>query len=1177
MRKRIYRISEDKFDDVKPNIEFSTTSIVDTCFIGEPYEGSFIVKSTNNINARGMVYCDCPYVSVKTPLFDSQISTISFSIPDLHMLADEKIAGKFTVILYGLEQEIPFEITYSKRPLLSSTGEIATLQDFADFAQSRFSEAVAIFYSKQFEDFMSTQDKDTRLLYRGFKGTSIMASNVDEFLVACGYKASMTFDVKERHDEYYAVTENIRSEIEIIRSSWGYIDIEVKSDNDFVSVEKEHITSDYFLGSVFNMNYYVHKEKMHAGKNYAKITLDFRGIHKEITIMATATPEGVVVEKPIHEQNTYKLKLFRLYEDYRLKRITSAVWSKETLEVLEKISFDYFEENQILLYKALVLITNQQRQEALWIIQDLKRTIENKRSTEWAFLLYLCTLIEREESYVDRITEDIEGIFKENNDDVQIFWFLLFLRKEYIKNPTLKLRDIAEWICSGHEVSALYIEAYYVFLQDPYLIASFDDFTLKVLLWAKRHNAITRDVAIQMIHVLETQKEFSEKALGILETSYEVYPDLHLLLSIVTFVLKAPEQKESYFKWYRLAVEANLHIPGLFEAYMQAVPIQSVERLPQLVTMFFRYNNDLPYERKALLYANIILHKQEDKTTYDQYERTIESFAIEQLKQGHLDDNLAICYQQLLEMGLLDNDLAKLLTSFIFRKKIAVIYPNIRRVILYQEEFKAPTIALVNDHQAYMLYMGSEGKIFLEDFDGHLISDENGYLVEDIMNPLGFMENLRKMAPSSFPFILHDLAFKTKTTDFVAEDISSIEQFLHTPQIANEYRAKMYPKFIEFLRFSNREDVLEKHFMHETKLYELPNEIITQVLDILLVRCKYDEAYNLLKETNCLYANIDTLTKLCRYMINKLDNQSDDFLILLAAKLITEGQVHKDILYYLSLYYVGPTSVMISIFKGAADYNLDVVEFSERILTQVMYRDMLCDEILEIFDAYMSRKTNRMIVEAFLTYEAHEYLSKNVQIPEEIFAYIFNRIKKAMDVNESMRIALLKYLCLQEELDEDDLDMLDMLMADAVFRNQYFGFYSKCNRKIQIKYHLYDKYFVEYQAGKHSLVTIDFSINGNEVCHEEMIEMYDGLFVKEFVLFFGDELKYSIYKDRDETAVLSDKHVVSDTSSDVIEGRYSIMNNISRLKIYQDKNELIAQMKKYQGLDEVTKDLFTTI
>ena len=85
---------------------------------------------------------------------------------------------------------------------------------------------------------MSTQAKDTRLLYRGFKGTSIMASNVDEFLVACGYKASMTFDVKERHDEYYAVTENIRSEIEIIRSSWGYIDIEVKSDNDFEYVSE---------------------------------------------------------------------------------------------------------------------------------------------------------------------------------------------------------------------------------------------------------------------------------------------------------------------------------------------------------------------------------------------------------------------------------------------------------------------------------------------------------------------------------------------------------------------------------------------------------------------------------------------------------------------------------------------------------------------------------------------------------------------------------------------------------------------------------------------------------------------------------------------------------------------------------------------------------------------------
>ena len=41
-----------------------------------------------------------------------------------------------------------------------------------------------------------------------------------------------------------------------------------------------------------------------------------------------------------------------------------------------------------------------------------------------------------------------------------------------------------------------------------------------------------------------------------------------------------------------------------------------------------------------------------------------------------------------------------------------------------------------------------------------------------------------------------------------------------------------------------------------------------------------------------------------------------------------------------------------------------------------------------------------MIVEAFLTYEAHDYLANQTKIPENIFAYIYNRFKKGQNVNE---------------------------------------------------------------------------------------------------------------------------------------------------------------------------------
>ena len=46
---------------------------------------------------------------------------------------------------------------------------------------------------------------------------------------------------------------------------------------------------------------------------------------------------------------------------------------------------------------------------------------------------------------------------------------------------------------------------------------------------------------------------------------------------------------------------------------------------------------------------------------------------------------------------------------------------------------------------------------------------------------------------------------------------------------------------------------------------------------------------------------------------------------------------------------------------------------------------------------------------------------------------------------------------------------------------------------------------------------------------------------------------------------------------DVKNGRFAIMNNISRHNMYGETAELATALKQYQGLDSVTKDLFTII
>ncbi|SDZ78899.1 hypothetical protein SAMN02910384_00103 [Pseudobutyrivibrio sp. ACV-2] len=1177
MRKRIYRISEDKFDDLKPNIEFEAEQIEETCFINNTFSGSIFFKSTNGVKIRGVVYCDNPYVKIADPLFDSINVRIDYFVDDYNFKPSESLKGHFIIVAVGIEKYIPFSITYQKPPLTCSAGEIHSLQEYADFAQSRFSEAVSLFYTDRFADFISEQDRRTRLLYRGFKAAPIAAVNVDEFLVACGLKTKMTFDLHEREDRYFEVAENVRGEIEICRSTWGFIDISVSCDADFITVEKEHITGDFFLGSIFNMNYYIHKDKMHAGINLARISFDYRDIHKEITIIASADKEGVSIDSDEFFQNRKILAAFRLYEDFRLRRVSTGQWCTQTLEIIDSLEENQKNENFILLLKAFLYVTNNQKQEALWIIQDLKRTIEDKRSREWAFLLYVCTLIEREEDYVDRLTENIEGIFREHRNDPNIFWFLLFLRKEYIKNPTAKLRDIAQWVDEGFDSPLLYIEAYYIFLQDPYLIAGFDEITLKVLNWAKKKDAITKDFAIQMIHVLETEKGFNPKALPILDKCYEIYPDEQFLLAIVSYLLKAPYVDESFLKWYKMAIEANLHVPGIFEAYMEAMPSYSVDKLPQLLTMFFKYNSNLSYDKKALLYANIILHKDEDYDTYEHYESAIETFALEQLRLGRLDDNLAVCYQRLMKLGIFDKEVARLISELSFKRKFAVINSDIRRIFIYQDEFKVPTIANISDHKAYVNYVGSEGVVFLEDNNGYLFVDDEAYLTEEIIHADEYAEKLKELAPLNLTYALMDFSTDKTVDEYTSKDADAAEMLLGSKLISSDFLGNLYPKIIEILRIQNREYVIEKYFMNEADLKSLNADVIATIIEVFIARSKYEEAYYMLRHTNATLLKPAVATKLCQFLINQNPEKPDDFLIIFTAELIKLGISHNDMIRYLIRFYIGPTELMLAIYNLAFEKGEDLVEYSERIITQALYRDIMLPQIVDIFDTYITRRNNKMIVEAFLTYEAHDYLANQTKIPENIFAYIYNRFKKGQNVNESMRIALLKYLCTQPDLDEDDMSMLDMLLADAILRNQYFGFFALCNERLKIKYHLYDKKFIEFNTDKRKSVVIVYSINGAEPVEEDMIEMYDGLYVKQFILFFGDELRYEIYCDElSEEPLKADTFVLSDELEEK-QGRYALMNSISRHKMYGEVYELADEVKRYQGLASVTNDLFSIV
>ncbi|MBQ1604830.1 MAG: hypothetical protein II091_03780, partial [Lachnospiraceae bacterium] len=196
----------------------------------------------------------------------------------------------------------------------------------------------------------------------------------------------------------------------------------------------------------------------------------------------------------------------------------------------------------------------------------------------------------------------------------------------------------------------------------------------------------------------------------------------------------------------------------------------------------------------------------------------------------------------------------------------------------------------------------------------------------------------------------------------------------------------------------------------------------------------------------------------------------------------------------------------------------------------------------------------------------------------QLFTYLAYYFDKEVELKESCNLAYMKYLSQAGLLSDREFKLLDKLLKHYIRNNMYFAFYKNMDDRLIVKYHLYDKQFVEYRGNPGERVTITYRINDSEPVVEDMYEMYCGIFVKQFVIFFGEVISYEIYSEgmRELPAAKDELTISSDTDKEMSD-RYDIINHMQNMYMYGEDVELAKDLKKYQGLDVVTKHLFTIV
>ncbi|WP_306771111.1 DUF5717 family protein [Agathobacter rectalis] len=1181
MRARIGQIAAGRFNGTKPILAFSEETIDLSVIEGRSEAGSFVIESTNQIKICGIVYSTNPRMECLNPHFEGEKVRIRYQFNSKGLTEGDTCEGKFVIVCNQIEYSLSFCARITRLYAEASTGAVKSLDDFTRLAASNWDEAYHLFYNRNFLNTIPYDNVYERLTYEGFACARPSGQNMEEFLIGVNKKQPVSISVDKSEEIFMASKEPQSGCFTITKDNWGYTEIRLRTDCEFIKLSKPVLTLDDFIGKTYLYEYIIDASAMHAGRNFGRIYID--GVYQSFTIDITAgvrdddgSISDIAVTKDIKE---CMVGIMELYTSFRLKRIVTGVWANETISILNHLHALMPDEHMYELMKAQAFIINRQRQEAKWILDDFKHSNPDKKAPIWGYYLYLMTLLEREPSYVDNMTHEVELIFYENPDSVLLFWVLLFLRDQYFDDSAGKLKDIKYWVLRGCSSPYLYIEAYYLISQDPYLIKELSVFELRILSWAVKEKALTKELAGAIFEAVDLAGGFDNRVYELLTAAYEICPEAEYVGIICSYLIKGHKNDTCFHKWFELGIENKLRLTGLYESYLLTMNDRQISPVPKVIQMYFSFDNKLPYRKLAVLYNNIIAAKETEPEVYHKYRKAMGRFAMDQVQLRHIDDNLAVLYEDMLELGFINEELSAAFSDIIYTHKLIVFDKRIVRAIIYQNEMKEPQIVPVTDQCAYFELFSNDYVILFEDSRGYRYVKSISYRLQRLMDAEKYLDRCISLSPDRPQYIVSHFKNVRDYSDFTKDDLKLFKPVFYSESFSDSYKAVMGYRILKYCQLHDYEDYV-RPFLQSINFDTLQKDARKYLIDMLVSNRLYEKAYDMAMEYGIDMLAAASKVVLCENAL-KVQHVDDDFMVQLAISAFKTGKYSDLVLKYLCENYTGPTDELINLWHAADKFSISSMKLDERILEQGIYTQIEPEKISDIFMEYYKRAGNEKLILAYISLVAHGYLHSGGCKADFIFDIIEKRFIGNRTLNDACQLALLKHFAEKTDITQAELEIEDTLLKYYIYNNMYFDFFARLDYRLLEKYFLYDKAFLQYEStpGAHVVLHYSRDEDGEEFNSEDMVEMYDGIYVKTFVIFFGELIRYYITEEHDNSIEVkeSNRLTCNNIPGDNDHSRYNLINEMIISDTLSDETTLKSNIDEYKRLDAATKQLFKLI
>lgn len=1172
-------------------LEFSCQDIELNTEPGEIIEDSFTIQAADKY-AEGKLYSSDTRVRLYEVEFRGMETTIGYCFDGTSVEAGSNIRGEIVIISNRGEYAIPYKISVQKPQLQSSLGAVKNLFHFTNLAQTNWEEAVELFYSRNFASILQKSDRNAYLSYVGqsrYKGNE---QNVEEFLIEVSKKTPIVYSFDIEGFLLEDIRDSIVKNIVITKSGWGYSYVHIWITGEFLSTERQILTSRDFINNRCDFNIHIDASKLHDGVNSGAV------IFSDACNDYSVPVDILIEEEPQRRTDNRKQRqascnLVNGYVDMRLNRLTTAQWINR-FETEVNVFLEIDEDSLLFnLYRTHLLITKERFNEAKWYLDMLEQRLAKEPSNIFqnCYYMYLTTLFNCAEDYVRDVSDEIETIYVNNPAEWRLGWFVLQLNEDLLRSKELRWQFMEEMFENGCNSPMLLCEAVLLLQDNPTFLLKLESYEENVLWHAARRQMLKPELIEQLQYLAARKEEYSVLLLRILGEVYRNHRSPQTVASICHILILGDKKGTEYYSWYALGVEHSVRVTGLYEYYMMSLELdkygdikEGIE-IPKMVLMYFAYQSSLDYELNAFLYAYIIRNKDKYPDLEQSYRIAIERFVVDQIRQGNINENLAYLYKNMLVPQMVKDETAYAFTPLLFMHRIYVDNPRVKTIVIIHEKVNGESSYPVENCVCMIPVYGSEYKLFLQDENGNRFTKSIHYENKQLMEPKKQLSYISGYMQGRLRFDIYLCEVDKNYITISMDNVRRFKNLAESPQVVESFKKEIRTKLLRFYYDNDMIGELDA-FLEDTEADEMEASERAEFIKYLISRGMFDKAYYWLRSYGVSDVDPKSVARLVSKRIINKNYEYDEFLVNVAHYIYKNMKYDENILRYLMVNYDGKVSELRKLWKSAVDLELDAKQVMERMLRQIEYTGVTIQDMDSLLTAYaLCEGHDRELVDRILVNMSYEYFVCEAILCPEIFDMLYQKYEQGELNDKVCKLALLKFWAenIQNGMEVPE-DAVRQFVQELLNEDVYFPFYIRLVDMVPELHYIKGCMFVEYRTQPQSQVYMHYAFddssaageehdtgNINYGCYEirEMKEMYAGIHVSLFQLFHGETIQYYITESYLENGEMMQERV---TQSDTLSGKSEADSGGSGTDRFDILNDILLSISLH---DEVTAQQLT--